>query len=174
LQSDSELVSACLDGSKAAFEALVRRYERPVRAAALSVLGDFHRAEDATQEAFIRAWKKLPGLRNQAAFGPWITKIARHSAINIARRRIRVSAQRSTLAKVIEQPDGRLESDKQKLLDAVMKLPKAHRHLIMLRYFSKYPVKELAGITGRSIGTITKQLSRARKQLRTHLERAER
>jgi RNA polymerase sigma-70 factor (ECF subfamily) len=172
LQSDRELVSACLDGSKAAFEVLVRRYERPVRATALSVLGDFHRAEDAAQDTFIRAWKKLPGLRNQAVFGPWITKIAKHSAINIARRRIRVSAQHSTPAKVIEQPDGRLESDKRRLLEAVMKLPKAHRHLIMLRYFSKYPVKELARITGRSVGTVTKQLSRAREQLRIQFERA--
>jgi RNA polymerase sigma-70 factor (ECF subfamily) len=172
LQSDSELVSACLDGSKAAFEALVRRYERPVRAAALSVLGDFHRAEDAAQEAFIRAWKKLPGLRNQAAFGPWITKIARHSAVNIARRRVKTAVQYSGVADVIEKPDGRLESDKQKLLEAVMKLPKAHCNLIMLRYFSKYPVKELARITGRSVGTVTKQLSRAREQLRTQFERA--
>lgn len=172
MQSDSELVSACLDGSKAAFEVLVRRYERPVRAVALGVLGDFHRAEDAAQETFIRAWKKLPSLHNQSAFGPWITKIARHSAINIARRRIKVSAQYSTLAEVIEQPDGHLESDKQKLLKAVMRLPKSPRHLIMLRYFSKYPIKELARITGRSVGTVTKQLSRAREQLRTQFERA--
>jgi RNA polymerase sigma-70 factor (ECF subfamily) len=171
LQSDNELVSACLDGSKAAFEVLVRRYERPVRAVALGVLGDFHRAEDAAQEAFIRARKKLPGLRNQAAFGPWITKIAKHSAINIARRRVKVATQDSIMAEVIEQPDGRLESDKQRLLKVVMKLPKAHRHLIMLRYFSKYPVKELARITGRSVGTVTKQLSRAREQLRTQFER---
>jgi RNA polymerase sigma-70 factor (ECF subfamily) len=174
LQSDRELVSACLDGSKAAFEVLIRRYERPVRAVALGILGDFHRAEDAAQEAFIRAWKKLPDLRNQAAFGPWITKIARRSAINIARRRVKIAVQYPSVADVIEKPDGRLESDKQKLLEAVMRLPKAHRHLIMLRYFSKYPVKELAGITGRSIGTITKQLSRAREQLKMQYERAER
>jgi RNA polymerase sigma-70 factor (ECF subfamily) len=172
VQSDEKLVSTCLAGSKDAFEVLVRRYERPIRAVALGVLGDFHRAEDAAQEAFIRAWEKLPGLRNRAAFGPWITKIAKRSAINIARRQPKITSGDPGLVQAIEKPDGRLETDKQILLAAVIKLRRQQRQLIMLRYFGRHSVKDIAKITGRSVGTITKQLSRSREKLKAIIERA--
>ncbi len=58
MRSDAELVQACLDGEKAAFAALVKRYERPVRAVAMDVLGDYHRAADVSQEAFVTAYRK--------------------------------------------------------------------------------------------------------------------
>jgi len=172
VQSDCELVNDCLKGQKRSFEVLIRRYERPVRAAALDVLGDYHRAQDASQEAFVRAWQKLPTLRKRSAFGPWLIKITRRCALNIAQRQDKSVQNPPLLAQAIEKPNGKLEDAKQRLLGAVMQLPKDQQQLIMLRYFSGQTVKETASSLDRSVGTITKQLSRAHKRLRIILERS--
>ena len=69
-QSDAELVQEILDGNKQAFALLVARYERPVRAVAISIVKSSHTADDIAQEAFVRAWEQLPKLRNPKVFGP--------------------------------------------------------------------------------------------------------
>ena len=87
MRTDAELVSAALDGERQAFAVLVKRYERPVRAVSLNVLGDRHLAKDATQDAFVRAYERLAGLRRPEAFGAWLMKIARRCALDSARRK---------------------------------------------------------------------------------------
>jgi RNA polymerase sigma-70 factor (ECF subfamily) len=69
VRTDAELVNAVLDGEKQTFAVLVKRYERPVRAEALDVLGDYHSASDVSQEAFVKAYEQLAGLRKPNAFG---------------------------------------------------------------------------------------------------------
>ena len=173
MQSDSELVNACLNGNRAAFAWLVRRYERPVRAAALNVLSDYHRAQDAAQEAFVKAYENLPALRKPEAFGPWLLKITHRCALDIARRRPNEAPLNTTVAAAIENPDGQLDEAKQQLLAAVIRLPKAENQVVMLRYFAGHSVKDVAEITGRGISTVTKQLSRAHRRLRKMLKEYE-
>ena len=67
--SDAVLVKEVLDGAKDAYAELVRRYERPARAAAIHILGNYHFAEDAAQDAFVKAYRQLDGLRKPATFG---------------------------------------------------------------------------------------------------------
>jgi len=62
VRPDAELVKAALDGERDAFAVLVKRYERPVRAVAMNVLGDHTSAQDVTQDAFVRAFENLPAL----------------------------------------------------------------------------------------------------------------
>jgi RNA polymerase sigma factor (sigma-70 family) len=76
------------------------------------------------------------------------------------------------IATAIENPNGRLDEEKQKLLAAVVKLPKAEKQVVMLHYFSENSVNEVAEILRRKVGTVTKQLSRARIRLRKTLERS--
>ncbi len=173
MRSDAEITRMTLNGEKQAFAVLVERYERPVRAVALNVLGDYHRAADAAQDAFVKAYEKLPGLRKPAAFGPWLMKITRRCALDAARRAPKETSLEPQIAEAIESPQVRLDRDKQTLLAAVAKLPKAEQQVIMLRYLGGNSVKEVAGIVGRSVGTVTKQLSRAHKRLRKILKEAE-
>ena len=173
MRTDAELVNAVLNGEKQAFAVLVKRYERPVRAIALDVLGDYHLAADVSQDAFVKSYEKLAELRKPEAFGPWLMKITRRCAINSARRKPEQTRLRTKIAAAIENPDGSLDEDKQRLLAAVVKLPGAERQVVMLRYFADNSVKDVAKIVGRNIGTVTKQLSRARKRLRKILERSE-
>ena len=173
MQSDAELVKAILNGNKQAFGVLVKRYERPVRAIALDVLGDYHLATDVSQDAFVTAYENLPSLRKPMAFGSWLMKITRRRAIDWARRKRDEAPLESVVPATIHNPDGQLDEGKQRLLAAVVKLPQGERQVIMLRYFAGHSVKEVAEILSRGVGTVTKQLSRAHIRLRNILERSE-
>ena len=173
VRTDAELVNAVLDGEKEVFAVLVKRYERAIRAVALNVLGDYHSAADVSQEAFIKAYEQLAGLRKPEAFGPWLMKIAHRCALDSARQKLKGPRLETKAAELIENPDGQLDEEKQRLLAAVVKLPRSEKQVIMLRYLGDNSVKEVADIVGRSVGTVTKQLSRAHKRLRKILERSE-
>jgi RNA polymerase sigma factor (sigma-70 family) len=173
VRTDAELVQAVLDGEKQAFAVLVKRYERPVRAVALDVLGNYHLASDVSQEAFIKAYEQLAGLRKPEAFGHWLMKIAYRYALDSARQKLKEPRLEMKAAAVIDNPDGQLDEDKQRLLAAIVKLPKSEKQVVMLRYLGDNSVKDVADIVGRSVGTVTKQLSRAHKRLRKILERSE-
>ena len=178
MQTDAELVNAVLNGERQVFAVLVKRYQRPIRAVALEVLGDYHSATDVTQEAFVKAYQELGRLRKPEAFGPWLMKITHRCALDSARRKPKEAPLETNATTAIDNPshqsldfarDG-LDEEKQKLLAAVVKLPKSEKQVVMLRYFGSHSVKDVAEIVGRSIGTVTKQLSRAHKRLRRMLE----
>jgi RNA polymerase sigma-70 factor (ECF subfamily) len=79
-KSDAELVAESLAGNREAFGQLYDRHARMVRAVVAAVSGDWNAVEDMTQECFLRAYRKLPTLRDRARFGPWIASVARHVA----------------------------------------------------------------------------------------------
>jgi RNA polymerase sigma-70 factor (ECF subfamily) len=173
VQSDAELVRAALDGERDAFAVLVKRYERPVRATAMDVLGDHTTAQDVAQDAFVRAYENLAALRKTSAFGPWLIKITRRCALTVARQGRRETTFDPASRFPAESNNGQLDQQKQRLLAAVVRLPESERQAVMLRYFSGHNVRDVATILGRSVSTVTKQLSRAHKRLRNSLERSE-
>jgi len=170
VQSDAELVKAAIQGHREAFAELVKRYERMVYAVALDILRNAHAAQDTAQDAFVAAYQKLRGLRKPAAFGSWLLKIARHQAIRRLRLRVKTLPLDEARLATTANCDGQFDVDSRGLLAAVTKLPAHQRQVVMLRYFSGHSVREIAEITARPIGTITVQLSRARKSLRKRLE----
>jgi RNA polymerase sigma-70 factor (ECF subfamily) len=171
VESDAQVVKTVLNGQKEAFAVLVKRYERPVRLVALNVLHEYHLACDASQDAFVKAYQSLTDLRNHDAFGPWLMKITHRCALDAIRKKSRLAPLDITAVEaVFEKSDGQLDEDKQRVLAAVIKLPKAERQVIMLRYFSGHAVKDVSEIVNRSVGTVTKQLSRAHERLRKLLK----
>ena len=168
--SDAALVKEVLDGSKDVFAELVRRHERPAIAAALHVLGHRHSAEDAAQEAFVRAWRQLPKLSKPDAFGPWLLKIVRRCALNRAGRKKSEVPLAAAGQLPAHQGNGQLDDDNRQLLQRVMRLGKAERQVVLLRYFGGHTVHQVAAISGRSVGTVTKQLSRAHQRLRHQIK----
>jgi len=169
MRSDRELVKAVLGGDKRAFEELVVRYERGVRAVCMDVLKDGHLASDAAQDAFVLAYQKLGTLRDANTFGCWLVQIAKRRSLEIVRRkRIETELIPETVAAKADN-DHWLDEEKQALLAAVMELGDGERETIMLRYFGDHTVAEVAQITGKSVGTITKQLSRAHGRLKNIL-----
>jgi RNA polymerase sigma-70 factor (ECF subfamily) len=165
-QSDAELVQEILAGDTQAFALLVARYERPVRAVAISIVKSSHTADDIAQEAFVRSWQQLSTLRNPKVFGPWLMKITRRCAMDWLRKQQRMNYTDSLDQMAAHERNGRLDEKNQHLLETIQQLPKAQRQVVMLRYFGPHTVRELANIAGRSVGTVTKQLSRAHHRLR--------
>ena len=170
MQSDLELVKDTLAGREQAFELLVRRYERAVCATALHVVKDRHLVCDIAQESFLRAYRRLGSLHKPAAFGAWLLRITHRCALDAVLRRPGGRPLDVGALDCLESRDGQLDDDKQRLLAAVMQLPAGERQVVMLRYFGEHTVREVASIAGRSVGTVTKQLSRAHERLRGILE----
>ena len=129
-------------------------------------LRDRHEAEDVAQAAFLLAYRRISTLADDSKFGPWLMKIAPRQIIDFARRRkipVTTDAEQS--------PDPTMQSDStwiqhEDLLKLVSKLPDHERALVGLRYFDGLSVAETAAATGRPVGTVTKQLSRALARLR--------
>ena len=100
-------------------------------------------------------------------------KIAKRIAFEQAKQIVKGNSPEIKLSEVVEKPNGQLDDEKKWLLAAVVKLPQVERQVVMLRYFGRNNVSDVARISGRSVGTVTKQLSRARIRLRQMLERSE-
>lgn len=165
-QSDSKLVKAALNGDRDAYGCLFERHERSVQAVALAILGDWNAAQDAVQESFVTAYRKLGGLRKASSFGPWIRKIARRQAIQMYRSMlIREDAKQRITNTQAVSGDGGIDEQNHRLLEAVMCLPKHERTVVMLRYFDGHSTKMISEMTGRPVGTVTMQLSRAHARL---------
>ncbi len=169
MKSDADLVTEVLRGQREGFAELVRRHERSVHAAARAVVRDGHAAEDIAQEAFLAAWKRLGSLRDGAAFGSWVLKIARRLALRAPRPA--TSALRENEAAADPAPHAELDEGATTLLEAVLELPPREREVLMLKYFEDLRVAEIAAVIGQSVGTITKRLTRARQRLRSKLGR---
>jgi RNA polymerase sigma-70 factor (ECF subfamily) len=166
VKSDAELVAAVLRGDEVSFEVLVQRYQRAVMGTALAVLGDFHAGQDAAQDAFIVAYRKLGTLRNGASFAPWILRLARRRAVELSREQAkrRQGTIRPELANV--SSDGRLDDAAREVFAAVDCLPRRQRQAILHHYCDGLSVQETASAMGITVGTVTKSLSRAYARLR--------
>jgi RNA polymerase sigma-70 factor (ECF subfamily) len=170
MTSDKELVDAAVDGDREAFATLVERYERPVRSVAIAILKNTESVNDVAQDAFLTAYEKLATLHNRAAFGAWLLKIVRRTAYRLARERAGIREMTAVHEPTHESSDGKLEDRLDKLLQAVVRLPKHEQLVVMLKYFDDESVESVAAITGRTVGTVTKQLTRARSRLKTWLK----
>ena len=114
----------------------------------------------------MKAYENLAQLRNADTFGAWLLKITQNCANDYLRQKLNVEHLDIALAEAVEKPNGQLDEEKQELLVFVNRLTENEKQLIMLRYFSCHSVRDISKILGRSIGTVTKQLSRAHQSLR--------
>ncbi len=133
-----------------------------------AVLRDFHLAQDAAQEAFLIAHQRLGQLRDAASFGPWLLRIARHRAVRLSRRR---NAERTAAGSVDRAAAETCDwmEPYQEVVAQIARLPDHERIVVVMRYVDGRLVKDIADSTGRPVGTVTKQLSRAVERLRDWL-----
>jgi RNA polymerase sigma-70 factor, ECF subfamily len=172
MSSTEELVKAARTGGAPVFADLVRRYERAAIITAHSVLNDFHLAQDAAQEAFVIAYQRLGQLRDAASFGPWLLRIVRRRALRLhrGRRAERIAPERAD-CQTTKTPDW--IEPYEEVVQQIARLPEHERIVVVMRHVDGRSVKEIADLTGRPVGTVTKQLSRAIERLRYWLVEVE-
>jgi RNA polymerase sigma-70 factor (ECF subfamily) len=167
MRTNDELIAAILSGESIAFAELLRRYERAAWATAWKILRDYHATQDATQNAFVEAYRRLGQLRSSAHFGLWLLRITRREALRLARRRSKAHSLASVRTLALSTADDPLTPESEDLLLAVGRLPEHERLVVALRFLDDHSVAEVARLTGRPVGTVTKQLSRAIERLRS-------
>jgi RNA polymerase sigma-70 factor, ECF subfamily len=168
LVSDAELVARVRRGDVEAFGTLVQRYERSLLAFGLAKLRDLHRAEDVVQQTLLLAFRQLHTLRDDCKFGHWLNRIAATQIVEMARaRQIPIGASLDDSKNVSADEANSAWIEHEHLLDLIARLPDHERALIGQRYFDGHSMTEIAAITGRPVGTVTKQLSRAVARLRS-------
>ena len=167
--SDAELVARVRRGDLEAFGQLIERYEKGLLASVLAELHDVHTAEDVVQATLLLAFRRLETLREAAKFGPWLMQIARRQVVEAVRARPIAVSIPLDHSKHERADDANIETwiESEHLLSLVTRLPEHERLLVGLRYFDGHKMGEIAAITARPIGTVTKQLSRAIARLRS-------
>ena len=165
---DLTLVERACNGNADSFTELCRRYYPAMVAIAHSVLGDRHLAEDAAQQAFAKAVRKLPQLKNKSKFADWLAAICRNAARDMARTAEKVHATEdlSTIAAESHQ-DGPTKAVKK----AISKLSASAREVIFLRYYDGMTYEQISAVLGISTQAINGRLRRAKKKIANYLRR---
>jgi RNA polymerase sigma-70 factor (ECF subfamily) len=174
VDGDHALVRACLRGDMAAFEALYRRHLPRVHGVISRLVGGHAaRAEDLTQDAFVRAWQALGSYRFESAFGTWLYRLAANTALMDLRARRgdpRMDTDEDHLES-IGRPDsaGHATALAMDLDRAVAALPPRARAVLVLYDVEGWTHEEIANGLDMAIGTSKAQLHRARGLLRARL-----
>ncbi|HTH69033.1 MAG TPA: sigma-70 family RNA polymerase sigma factor [Rhodanobacter sp.] len=166
--NDTDDVRAAAAGDRHAFQRLYRLHAGRVHGAVYRLAGyDHARAEDLTQDAFIRAWQKLPGFRHESAFGTWLYRLA----INVALMDIRARSADPVsmldddhLPEAGETPFCAAERDE--LERAIGQLPPRARAVLVLHDIEGWRHEDISSELGMAVGTSKAQLHRARGLLR--------
>lgn len=165
MSSDHDIVVQVLAGQTDEYAVLVSRYERLARAAALRIVRESNAADDVAQEAFIAAFQSLASLRDPAGFAGWLLAIVRRRAATSVRQERRRRSIHGDLVNRAAERGTPPSAESLELLELVERLPDQERVVIGLKYFEGHSVEKIAEMTARPIGTVTKQLSRARQRL---------
>ena len=184
VRDEAQMIAKILAGDSKLFHELIRPYERRVYVMALSFLRNEADAEDAAQEAFLKAFRKLSSFRGEAKFGTWLVSIT----LNEARSRIR-SRNTMKMESLDEPPDDHgptspyllrdwkeipseaLERKEVRLLleQAITGLPLIYREVFQLRDIDQLSINEAAAALGISIAAVKVRLHRARMMLQKKL-----
>lgn len=171
--AEHELVARARRGDGDAYGALVDSFAEVAYRTAYLVLGDAAEAQDAAQEAFVKAHGALGRFREGSPFRPWLLRIVANSARNRRRSagrrhglQLRAAAASPATATEPSAEAAHLRDERRRsLLDAINALPADDRLVIGARYFLDLPESEIAAMAGVAPGTVKSRLFRARARL---------
>ena len=168
---DEGVATRFRDGDTDAVRAVYREYGRLVYAVAHKVLGDKTLAEDATQQAFVQAWKAASTFDPSRDLGPWLATIARRAAIDVHRRESRRTAQplddvaAGHPAIVTLPPSAEQAYDVWEVRRAIDELPADEREVVRLQHLDGLTHAEVAERLDVPVGTVKSRSFRAHKRL---------
>ena len=177
---ERQLLARARDGDVDAFAAFVRHFERRVRTVLFRILDDVRDVEEATQDTFVQAWRRLDRFRGDAAPFTWLYRIAINIAIDSRRRQKRSALDfRETMDGVLEEQDEVAKDPfadahdkelRERLIASINDLTPEHKAVIVLRTIEGLSYKDIGEILGCSEGTVMSRLHYARKKLQDKLK----
>jgi RNA polymerase sigma-70 factor, ECF subfamily len=181
-EDDFQLVDRVVAGDRRAFESLVRRHERRVFRVALAVLGNTEDAEEAMQDAFIKAYLHLGSFRKEARFSTWLTRIAVNQAIekrNTRKNYVPLAEAEKADEQVTPKRYEPWKSNPEELYGkqeihqivetAIQSLPEIYREAFVLRDVEGLSAEEAAEALGLTVPALKSRLLRARLMMRETL-----
>ncbi len=181
-ENNVQLIQRILDGETEAFSSLVQKYQKRIHALAWRKIGDYHIAEEITQDAFLKVYKKLPTLKDPKQFDGWIYVIVDRLCINwIQRNKTPVQSIEDTPVEEIEKSYYTQYESEQRKIEAttryraiikklLAKLPESERTVLTLFYLGEMTAQEISKFLGVSENTIKSRIRRARNRLKAKEE----
>jgi RNA polymerase sigma-70 factor, ECF subfamily len=184
-KTEAETIQQILTGNRDAYRVLMDRHFCTVHRIAFRITGNQADAEEAAQEAFLRAYKKLPDFRHQASFSTWITRIAMNTALNLVERRNRdlsqygprIADNPSSADHTVQLADAHPSPERQLLdleaatlrNDALASLTPMERTAFTLRHMEDLPIAEIATALNVPANSAKQAVFRAVAKLRRSL-----
>jgi RNA polymerase sigma-70 factor (ECF subfamily) len=166
----AELVLRAREGDRDAFDLLLTAVVDHLFRIARLILRDVDRAEDAVQEALVKCWRDLPGLRDPDRFDAWLNRLLLNSVTDEARRRGRSAATITVLhIEPTEQDSAGAVADRDELARVFGRLSLDHRTIVVLHHYLGFTVEEAASTIGIPVGTAKSRLHYATDALRAAL-----
>lgn len=178
MNNDSELIQYTLDGDQTAFTKLVEKYHKGIHALVWRKIGDFHIAEEITQDTFLRAYKRLRTLKDHNLFPGWIYVIASHLCTEWHRKKhipiqslentdISEIDQVSHTRYMIDKRDTETTETLREIVEKLLrKLPESERTVMTLHYLGEMTCESISKMLGVSLNTVKSRLNRARNRLK--------
>ena len=175
---DTQLIQRILEGDDTAFSALVRKYQKSVHALAWRKIGDFHIAEDITQDTFLKAYQKLSTLKKPQRFASWLYVIAaNHCSTWLRKKRLWTQSledtnsaqlEKATYSGYVIEENERTTAEAQRevVKKLLAKLQESDRTVITLYYLGGMTYEEISEFLGVSVAAIKNRLYRARRRLK--------
>ena len=175
---DTILIHRVLSGDDTAFAQLVKKYQKPIHALAWRKVGDFHIAEEITQDTFLKAYEKLTTLKEPQNFASWLYVIAARRCIAwLRKKRLRTQSlgatqslqfEKATYSGYVVEENTRtaIEAQREVVKKLLAKLQESERTVMILHYFGEMTCEEISKFLGVSVGAVKSRLSRARRRLK--------
>ena len=176
-ENDVQLIRRILSGNDEAFSVLVRKHQKSIHALAWRKVGDFHIAEEITQDTFLSVYKNLAQLKNPNQFAGWIYVIANRFCLKwLQKNKSTMQSLEDTPVEEIEsysythhvsdQKQTEVSEDRRELVKKLLsKLPESERTVVTLYYLGEMTAKEIGKSLGVSVNTIKSRLRRGRQRL---------
>ena len=175
--TDIALIHRTLNGDDNAFAELVKKYQKQVHALVWRKIGDFHTAEEITQDVFLKAYQRLTTLKKPQSFASWLYVIAANDCSTwLRKKRLKTQPledtsvahlEKATYSGYVIAENERTSAEAQRdvVKKLLAKLQESERTVITLFYFAEMTCKEISEFLGVSANTIKSRLSRARHRL---------
>lgn len=179
MKAEQDLIREALEGRSSSYGELVERLQLRLYNSMIQMLGSHDEAEDVVQESFVQAYLKLDTFQGNSQFFTWLYRIAFNIALSRGRRKRQPLSLEQGREVSGADPEDRCEAPDQPLLRAEQiamvhaaldLLSEEHRAILVLREMQDTSYEDIAEILDINIGTVRSRLSRARGQLKQHLE----